>query len=55
MTRKECDDVLKVLVRIKDPDAFVNIAVIIINKQIEQYDSRRGQLREQYETEYLGF
>lgn len=48
MTRKECDDVIKVLTRIKDPDAHVLKAIFIVNKQIEEYKSRKGQLKEMY-------
>jgi len=52
MTRKECEDVLKVLDRIKDPDPHVLKARLIVAKQLEEYDSRKGQLREQYEVEH---
>ena len=51
MTRRELETVLKVLGRIKEPDAHVLEAIFIVNKQIEMYNGRKGQLREQYEVE----
>jgi len=52
MTRKELETVLKVLGRIKDPDSRVLEAVFIINKNIEIYNSRAGQLKESYEIDF---
>lgn len=51
MTRREINDVLKILVRIKEPDGFVQKAIAICNKQIAAYNSRRGRLKEQYEMD----
>jgi hypothetical protein len=53
MTRKELETVFQILVRIKDPDAHVLQAINIINKNIEEYNKRRGQLRNQYEIDRL--
>lgn len=55
MTKKELKDVLAVLERIKAPDAHVMKALSIINKNIEEYNSRKGQLRDQYEVDYPPF
>ncbi len=49
MTRKEAEVVLKVLQRIKQQDDHVLLAVIIVKKQLKQFDDRRGQLRDQYD------
>ena len=49
MTRKELETVLKVLGKIKNPDSHVLEAIFIVNKQIEMYNGRKGQLIEQYE------
>lgn len=51
MTRKELEDVLKVLGRIKEPDSHVLKAIFIINKNIEEFNARKGQLKEQYEID----
>jgi hypothetical protein len=52
MTRKELEYVNKVLNRIKDPDEHVAKAIAYVNKDLAQFDSRRGQLRDQYESDY---
>lgn len=49
MTRKELEDVLKVLGRIKEPDEFIARAISYINKDLAHYNARKGQLKEQYE------
>jgi hypothetical protein len=51
MTRKELETVLKVLSRIKDKDAHVGEAILIINKNIERYNKMKGQLKEQYDID----
>jgi len=49
MTKQEAKNVLKVLERIKDPDAHVAAAIAIVNKQLAYFDKQQGQLRRQYE------
>jgi hypothetical protein len=49
MTRKEAETVLKVLQRIKQQDYHVQLAVIIVEKQLRQFNDRRGQLKDQYD------
>lgn len=51
MTRQETNEILRVLMRIKEPDGFVQKAIAICNKQIAAYNSRRGRLKEQYEMD----
>lgn len=50
MTRRELEYVLKVLSRIKDPDAHVFKAVVFVQKDLATYDARRGQLRDTYDS-----
>jgi hypothetical protein len=52
MTRKELEFILKILDRIKDPDNRIAEAIAYINKDLAIYDSRRGQLRDQYEADF---
>lgn len=54
MTRKELEDVLKVLGRIKQRDPHVLKAVFIINKNIQEFNARKGQLKEQYDVDDVG-
>ena len=51
MTKKELETILKVLGKIKEPDARVLEAIFIVNKNIENYNARKGQLRDSYETD----
>ena len=51
MTKKELQDVDKVLSRIKDPDAHVAKARAYIAKDLAAYAARQGQLRDQYDIE----
>ena len=51
MTRKEVEDVLNVLKRIKEPDGRVVRAIAHCERQVKIYDSMVGQLKEQYETQ----
>ena len=55
MTRKELEHVKKILERIKDPDEHVTLAMAYVDKDIKQYDARKGQLKNQYESEYPSF
>lgn len=48
MTREQLNYLLKVLNRIKEPDEHIAKAIAYINKDLAEYDARRGQLREQY-------
>lgn len=52
MTKRELEYVLKLLGRIKDTDPHVAKAVAYLKKDLAQYEARRGQLREQYDTDY---
>lgn len=52
MTKKELEDVIKVLNRIKNPDANVLKAIAIVNKNIEEYKGRKDQLKNSYEVEF---
>jgi hypothetical protein len=52
MTRLELNYILKVLNRIKEPDEHVYKAKAFIKKDIANYNARRGQLKEVYETDY---
>jgi hypothetical protein len=49
MTKEETKNVLKVLERIKDPDANVAAAIAIVNKQLAYFNKQKGQLKQQYE------
>lgn len=51
MTRAELDYLKKILTRIKNPDAHVEKAIAFVDKDIALYNSRRGQLRDQYEVD----
>ena len=49
MTRKELEHVKKVLSLITNPDGNVVRAIAYIVKNIKLYDSKKGQLKKQYE------
>lgn len=49
MTRKELIHILDLLNRIKEPDGRVERAKAYVEKDLKLYDSRRGQLKDQYE------
>ena len=49
MTREELNYVAKILMRIKDPDEHVAKAIAYINKDLAQYNARRGQLKDNYD------
>lgn len=51
MTRKELEYIVKILNRIKDPDEHIAKALSYLNKDIANYNARRGQLKEQYESD----
>lgn len=49
MTRKELDFIKKLLEHVKPQDEQVAKALALIEKDLANYDSRRGQLLETYE------
>lgn len=49
MTKIELEYVRKILSLIKDPDQHIAKALAYVDKDLAQFDARRGQLREQYE------
>jgi hypothetical protein len=51
MKKADLLKVKKILDRIKDPDSYVVEAKAIVDKDVAIYDSRKGQMRENYETE----
>lgn len=51
MTRKELEFIKTLLSRIKPQDGQVNKALAYVDKDIAQFESRKGQLREQYDYE----
>lgn len=55
MTRKELIHVLEILARIKDKDEHVSKAIAYINKDLANYNARKGQLRDMYESEYRNY
>lgn len=54
MTRVELEKVLLVLAKIKEPDARVLEAICIVNKNIEMFNSKRGQMKDNYEVDWGG-
>lgn len=50
MTIKELQYLLKILNRIKNPDEYIAKAVTFIEKDLDNYKTRKGQLKDQYET-----
>jgi len=54
MTKKETQYVKKVLEHIKNSDEHVAKAISYLNRDLAQYDARRGQLKDQYEYDYHG-
>lgn len=51
MTRTELQYVRKVLERVKDPDGYVAKAVALVDKDLANYDARRGQMRDNYDLD----
>ena len=49
MTRIELNHLLKVLSKIKNPDAQVEKAIALVNKDIANYNSRKGQFKDLYD------
>lgn len=52
MTKEQLAYVKKVLERIKAPDAHIQKAISYVDKDIAEYEARKGQLSEQYETDF---
>lgn len=52
MTVKELQYVMKILERIKDPDEHIEKAKAYIDKDLKVYAARRGQLKDQYESNF---
>lgn len=50
MTKKELLFIAKLLSLIKGPDEQVAKAIAYVNKDLAQYDARRGQLLDSYEA-----
>lgn len=51
MTIKELEYIMKVLDRIKDPDEHILKAKAYVEKDLAIYAARKGQLRDQYESD----
>lgn len=49
MTKLEVHKIREVLLKIKEPDGKVALAIAICNKQLAYYDSMIGQMRENYD------
>ena len=49
MTRKEFQTILKVLEHIKNPNAYVREAILLVQRDIERYNKTKGQLLERWE------
>lgn len=55
MTKIEAEKLKTLLLHIKEPDAYVKECLAIVDKQLEMYNQRRGQLKDQYEVDsYFG-
>ncbi len=52
MTRVELEKVLLVLAKIKEPDSRVLEAIFIVNKNIEMFNSKKGQMKDNYEVDW---
>ena len=52
MTKKELQYVGKILERIKNKDEHIMKAIKYVEKDLAQYEARRGQLKDQYEVEH---
>jgi hypothetical protein len=52
MTKRETEQVLAVLERIKDPDGHVILAQATVKKQLAMFDARKGQLKGDYSMDY---
>jgi hypothetical protein len=55
MTKKELLYIMSLLTRIKPQDEHVRKALAYCQKDIAQYDARRGQLKDQYEVDSFGW
>lgn len=49
MTRKELDYIKTILEHIKDSDGHIAKVIAYVNKDIAQYEARRGQLKDEYD------
>lgn len=52
MTKKELQFIMSILNRIKPIDEQVDKAIAYVNKDLAQYNARKGQLKDQYEPDY---
>lgn len=52
MTKKELEYISEFLKHIKNPDEHVNKVIALVNKDLANYATRKGQLRDQYEHDY---
>ena len=52
MTKKELRFIAELLNHIKPKDEQVEKALAYVNKDLAQYEARRGQLRDAYEPDY---
>ena len=50
MNRKELEHIKKVLEHIKNPNEQVALAMAYVEKDIKNYDSRRGQIRRETDS-----
>jgi hypothetical protein len=55
MIKKDLEFVKKLLERIKPQDEQVLKALSFINRDLAIFESRRGQLKDQYESDWGGF
>jgi hypothetical protein len=54
MTKKELQYVKKLLELIKTRDEYILKAIAYVDKDLAQYEARRGQLKDSYEVESFG-
>lgn len=54
MTKKELLYIKKILELIKDKDNHIALALSYVNKNLTQYESRKGQLQDNYEPDWHG-
>lgn len=52
MTRKECDAILVILNKIKNPNPSVELAKLYITRQLLIFDNMKGQLKEMGEPNF---
>lgn len=53
MTKRELQFIGDLLYKIKDPDEQVAKAISYVNKDLAQYEARKGQLKDQYEYDSI--